>query len=196
MTVNLTMKNIPPYWKWFNKARFGLFIHWGPYSAIGRGEQVLMREHMDPVAYEIQACKWNPRYCDMEKWARIACAGGMKYAVFTTRHHDGYCLWDTAQTNYSSVMQAPKRDFVKEYVRAFRQAGFRIGLYYSIADFRIPAWFRGPKKDPEGWLKVRNCIFEQIKELLTKYGKIDVLWFDGLWPVSYTHLTLPTIYSV
>ena len=176
------MREIPDAWRWFNESRFGMFIHWGPYAEIGRGEQVLMREHIDPREYERNACLWKPCHFNADEWATVASDGGMKYAVLTTRHHDGYCLWDTAFSNYSSAKQAPKRDFVKEYVESFRKKGLRIGLYYSLADFRIPAWFKGPKKDSAGWAKIVEYIFEQVKELLTKYGKIDVLWFDGLWP--------------
>ena len=172
----------PPHHAWFPSSRYGLFIHWGPYAAIGRGEQVLVREHLDQRQYERDACAWNPRHADPAQWAQAAVDGGFRYAVLTARHHDGYCLWDSHLTDYTSVRQAPKRDFVHEYVEAFRQAGLRVGLYYSLGDFRIPAYWRGANDDAEGWSRFRQYIHDQVGELLTRYGKIDVLWFDGAWP--------------
>jgi len=172
----------PDYWRWFPESRFGLFIHWGPYAAYGRGEQVLFREHLDQREYAERACAWNPRHFDPALWAEVASKAGMRYACFTTRHHDGYCLWDTRYTDYSSARQAPGRDFVGEYVEAFRVAGLRVGLYYSLIDWRIPAWFDGPEKDAKGWEMMRDYIHNQVEELLTNYGTIDHFFFDGLWP--------------
>ncbi|OGV63596.1 MAG: alpha-L-fucosidase [Lentisphaerae bacterium RIFOXYC12_FULL_60_16] len=176
------MKAVPAHWQWFNQSRFGLFIHWGPYSVYGRGEQALNREFLDQNEYARTACDWNPKHYDPAVWASVAKNAGMKYAVLTTRHHDGYCLWNTKTTDYSSMQQAPKQDFVRTYVDACRAAGLKVGLYYSLIDFRLPAWFRGPEKDPTGWQQAKQYIFDQVRELLTQYGKIDVLWFDGIWP--------------
>ena len=175
---------VPEHWRWFPESRYGLFIHWGPYAVYGRGEQVLARENIDHREYARVACAWNPRYYDAAAWADIVRRAGMKYAVLTTRHHDGYCLWDTAYTDYSSAQQAPKRDFVREYVDAFRQAGLRVGLYYSVADFRIPAYWNGPENDPAGFERLRRYFHEQVRELLTNYGPIDVMWFDKAEPHS------------
>lgn len=169
---------------WFNEARYGLFLHWGPYSVLGRGEQVLMREHLDQRDYASKACQWNPAGFDAREWARMARRSGFRYAVLTTRHHDGYCLWDSRLTNYTSAAQAPRRDFVAEYVRAFRAEGLRVGLYYSLGDWRIPALFDGPAGDPAGWDRFRDYCHGQVRELLSSYGPIDVFWFDGAWPRS------------
>ena len=169
-------------WKWFFAGKYGLFIHWGPYSAYGRGEQVLFREHLNQTEYEQKACQWNPSGFDAEHWADVAKRAGFQYACLTTRHHDGYCLWDTKYTDYSSTKQAPKRDFVKEYVEAFRKAGLKIGLYYSWLDWRVPAYYLGPEKDPEGWKSMKKYLYHQIEELMTGYGKIDYFFFDGVWP--------------
>lgn len=166
--------------KWFNESRYGLFIHWGPYSQIGRGEQVMFREHMDVLEYERNACLWNPRFCDMKAWAKMAKRSGFKYACLTTRHHDGYCLWDSAYTDYTSAKQAPKRDFVREFVDAFRAEGLKIGLYYSWLDWRIPAYFEGP--NAEGFQEFKEYMHNQVKELLSNYGRIDYFFFDGSWP--------------
>lgn len=178
------MTAIPEYWRWFNEARFGLFIHWGAYAAIGRGEQSLFREHLDQVEYARNAFAWNPRRYDAKRWAEIAANAGMRYAVLTTRHHDGFCLWDSQYTDYTSAKQAAGRDLVGEYVEAFRNAGLRVGLYYSLADWRIPAYWAGPDRDPQGWESFRTYVHNQVRELLSNYGTIDLLWFDGAWPHS------------
>ncbi|MFH1567600.1 MAG: alpha-L-fucosidase [Gemmatimonadota bacterium] len=176
--VDATAAAVPEKWQWFSQARFGLFIHWGPYAALGRGEQVANRENLDHREYAEMACRWNPRFYEARAWADVAVRAGMKYAVLTTRHHDGYCLWDSAYTDYSSARQAPRRDFVAEYVEACREAGLRVGLYYSIGDFRIPAFWAGPRQDPEGFARFREYIHNQVGELLSNYGPIDVMWFD------------------
>ena len=176
------MNGIPGHWQWFDEARFGLFIHWGPFSIFGRGEQALNREHMDHREYARAACAWNPAHYSAREWAQVARDAGMRYAVFCSRHHDGYCLWDTRTTDYSSARQAPGRDFVREYVDAFREAGLRVGIYYSLVDWRLPAWFEGPERNPDGFRRAVRYMFDQVEELLSRYGKIDVLWFDGLWP--------------
>jgi len=173
---------VPEKWKWFNEARYGLFIHWGPYAVLGRGEQPLFREHIDQREYAEMACRWAPGHFDASVWADVARRAGMRYAVLTTRHHDGFCLWGSRQTDYTSLAQAPGRDFVREYVEAFRAAGLRVGLYYSLADWRIPAYWEGPEHDPNGWRRFARYVREQVRELLSNYGQIDVLWFDGSWP--------------
>lgn len=180
--IELIMTTTSPRHRWFCDARFGMFVHFGPYAAIGRGEQVLFREQWDQAEYARRAARWNPRRFDAAQWAAAACAGGVKYGVLTTRHHDGYCLWDSKQTDYTSARLAPQRDFVREYGEAMRAAGLRVGLYYSLADWRIPAYWAGPKQDPDGWARFRRYVHTQLHELLTGYGRIDVLWFDGAWP--------------
>jgi alpha-L-fucosidase len=171
-----------PNTTWFSEARYGLFLHWGPYAQYARGEQVLIREMLDQRAYAARACAWNPQKFDAAAWAKAAVEGGFRYAVFTTRHHDGFCLWNTATTNYSSARQAPQRDYFREFVDAFRAAGLRVGLYYSWNDLRIPALYAGPERDPVGWAKMRDYVHAQVEELLRDYGQIDEFWFDGTWP--------------
>ena len=176
------MRSIAVGQDWFRKARFGLFIHWGIYSLLGRGEQVLFREHLDPGEYRKLAWRFKPSKFDARKWAAIAKEAGMKYAVLTTKHHDGFCLFDTATTDYSSAKTAAERDFVAEYVRAFRAVGLRVGLYFSLADWGYPAYFRGPEKAASGFRSFLKMTHEQVRELCTKYGRIDLFWFDGAWP--------------
>ncbi|MEM1026922.1 MAG: alpha-L-fucosidase [Planctomycetota bacterium] len=167
---------------WFRAARYGLFIHWGPYAAVGFGEQCMLREKMDQTEYEKKACAWKPQHFDAKAWAKAAVDGGFRYAVFTSVHHDGYCNWDTKLTDYSSMRQAPKRDFVAEYVEAFREAGLKVGLYFSLGDLRIPGYWSDSTGDPEEWVAYREYTHERLRELLTNYGKIDIVWFDGAWP--------------
>ena len=170
--------------QWFHDAGFGIFVHFGPYAQIGRGEQSLLREHMDQTDYAKQACQWNPSELDMRQWAKSFRAAGANYAVLTTRHHDGYCLWDTQYTDYSAAKQAPQRDFVREFVDACREEGLKVGLYYSLGDWRIPAFWNGPQHDPKGWAEFTTYVHNQVEELCTNYGQIDVIWFDGAWPHS------------
>jgi alpha-L-fucosidase len=174
--------DLPDAWKWFPEARYGLFLHWGAYAAYGRGEQVLFREHLDQGEYAATARRWKPRFYDAKRWAATARDAGFRYAVLTTRHHDGFCLWDSQVTDYTTAKQAAGRDFVREFVEAFREAGLRVGLYYSLADWRIPAYWDGPDMDPDGWQRFRDYVHAQVRELLTGYGPIDVMWFDGAWP--------------
>ncbi len=175
---------LPEKWRWFAESRYGLFIHWGAYSVWGRGEQVLFREHLDQIEYARTARAWTPDRFDAGEWAEVARRGGFRYAVLTTRHHDGFCLWDSRVTDYTTAAQAAGRDFVAEYCEAFRAAGLRVGLYYSLADWRIPAYWSGPEHDPDGWTRFRDYVHAQVAELLSNYGRIDVIWFDGAWPHS------------
>jgi alpha-L-fucosidase len=173
-----------PRFDWFHAARYGLFIHWGPYAEHARGEQVLFREHLDQRAYAGQSRRWNPGAYDARAWAKLAVEGGFRYAVLTTRHHDGYCLWDSRVTDYTSARSAPRRDFVREFVDAFREAGLRVGLYYSLADWTQKAYWSDAADDPAAWAPFRDGVHAQVRELLTGYGPVDMLWFDGAWPHS------------
>ncbi len=164
--------------RWFTNARFGMFIHWGVYSLLGRGEWVRYLEAIPPEEYHALAQAFQPRYFDATAWARLAKAAGMKYMVLTAKHHDGYCLFDSQYTDFTSVKTAAKRDFVAEYVAACRAEGLGVGLYFSVKDWEFPAYFDGPERNPEGWAKLVEHFHHQTKELLTNYGKIDIFWFD------------------
>lgn len=176
------MSTLPDRWRWFSDSRFGLFIHWGPYAQHARGEQVLLREGMDQRDYARAACAWRPAAFDPRAWARTARAAGFRYAVLTARHHDGFCMWDSALTDYGLAHQAAGLDAVAAYAEAFRAEGLRVGLYYSLADWRIPAYWAGPVRDPDGWARFRTYVHRQVEELLTRYGPICEFWFDGAWP--------------
>ncbi|MEM2884946.1 MAG: alpha-L-fucosidase [Thermoproteota archaeon] len=178
------METVPERMKWWVEARFGMFIHWGLYSILGRGEWVMHCERIPKGEYALLAKKFRPRRFDARNWVKLAKDAGMRYMVLTTRHHDGFCLWDSEVSDFTSAKTAAKRDFVAEYVEACRRAGMRIGFYYSLLDWRWPAYWNGPEKDPKGWEEFREYVHAQVRELMTKYGKIDILWYDGAWPHS------------
>ena len=170
--------------KWWREARFGMFIHWGLYSVLERGEWVMYNERIPKAEYAKLADRFNPRKYNPDEWVALAQEAGMKYMVLTTRHHDGFCLWDTETTDFCAPKTAAGRDLVAEYVEACRRAGMRIGFYYSLLDWRWPAYWLGPEKAPEQWAEFVDYVHAQVKELVTKYGKIDILWYDGGWPHS------------
>ena len=165
---------------WFHEARFGLFIHWGLYSLLGRGEWSMLEERIPPAEYAKLASRFKPKKFDAFAWADMAAQAGMKYAVLTTRHHDGFCLYDSEVSDFTSVKTAAKRDFVAEYVDAFRRAGLKVGFYYSLLDWRFPGYWN-PKKHRDSADAMIEQYHAQVKELMTNYGTIDVLWYDGHW---------------
>jgi len=168
---------------WFREARLGMFIHWGIYSLIERGEWVMFNEAIPQEELESYARRFNPKPRVVNDWVVMAKRMGARYVVLTTRHHDGFCLWDSSVSNFSSARFAPCRcDFVAEYVRAVRQAGLRVGLYYSLLDWRKAAYHEGPVRNPRQWRKFVDEVHAQVEELMTRYGKIDILWYDGSWP--------------
>ena len=176
-------EKIPSYeerLKWFHQARFGMFIHWGLYALPGRGEWVMLQEQIPAKEYAKLAKKFNPKKFDASEWVSLAKEAGMKYMVLTTRHHDGFCLFDSKVSDFTSVKTAAKRDFVKEYAEAARAAGMKVGFYYSWLDWRFPGYFDAKGK-PESAKALAKQAQEQIKELMTNYGKIDILWYDGGW---------------
>ncbi|HIE13637.1 TPA: alpha-L-fucosidase [Candidatus Bathyarchaeota archaeon] len=170
--------------EWFKQARFGMFIHWGVYSILARGEWVRLVERIPSSQYESLAYKFNPKKYNPEEWVALAKEAGMKYMVLTTRHHDGFSLFDSEVSDFTAPRTGAGRDLVAEYVDACRKAGMKVGFYYSLLDWRYPAYFKGPYKDPEGWSEFLNYVHTQVKELCTNYGKIDILWYDGKWPWS------------
>jgi len=121
--------------QWFLKDRFGMFIHFGLYSIPARGEWIRSNEKMSKEDYQIYFDEFNPINYDPKSWARAAKEAGMKYAVMTAKHHDGFCLFDSKFTEYKSTNTKAKRDLIREYVEAFREEGLKVGLYYSTIDW-------------------------------------------------------------
>ena len=166
------------YQKWFREASFGMFIHWGLYSILGEGEWIRYHKEIPAEEYHKLAWEFNPQHYDPKAWARLARESGMKYMVMTTKHHDGFCLFDSKYTDFTSVKTAAHRDLVAEYVEACRGEGLKVGLYFSCKDWEFPGYFRGPEADPEGFDAMIQHYKNQLLELMTNYGKIDIIWFD------------------
>ena len=187
--------------EWWTDARFGMFIHWGLYALPARHEWVRNYERISNEGYQKYFDEFDPDHFDPKKWAREAKAAGMKYAVLTTKHHEGFCLFDSKYSEYKATNTKAKRDLVKEYVDAFRAEGIKVGFYYSLIDWHHPdftidrvhplrpllpgdsAYERLNKGRDMG--KYRKYLFNQITELLSNYGKIDILWLDFSYPGKY-----------
>lgn len=173
--------------KWWREARFGMFIHWGLYAQLGRHEWVMNRERIPVEEYEKLADTWKPKERPAREWAKLAKQAGMKYMVMTSKHHEGFCLWDTKQTDYNAAKHGPGRDLVREYVEACREFGLKIGFYYSLMDWHHPDGALCAKDEAA---RKRFIEFTDgcVKELCTNYGKIDILWYDVSWPLRSPEL--------
>lgn len=183
-------KKTPGDTSWLTHDRFGMFIHFGLYAMPARHEWVKHTECIPDETYDMYFKHFNPDLFDAKEWAKAAKAAGMKYAILTAKHHEGFCLFDSEYTDYKITNTPFGRDLVKEYVEAFRAEGLKIGFYYSLLDwhhrdFSIDRFHPGRNNpDAEEWSKSCNMaqyaeyMRNQVRELLTNYGKIDILWFD------------------
>ena len=169
--------------KWWHEAKFGMFIHWGLYSLLGRHEWVMENEGIPVDEYEKLAARFKPGPGASRAWARLARLAGMKYMVMTTKHHEGFCLFDSKLTDFCAPKQACGRDLVAEYVRAARAEGLRVGFYHSLMDWHHPD---GARCLPDEAARKRFVayIHGQVRELCTNYGKLDILWYDVPWPLD------------
>jgi alpha-L-fucosidase len=160
-----------------------MFVHWGLYSQIARHEWVMNFERIPRAEYEQYAATWKPKQGAARAWAALAKQAGMKYMVLTTKHHEGFCLWDTKMTDYNAVKHGPGRDLVREYVAAAREFGLRVGLYYSLMDWHHPDGIRCATDEAA---RQRFVAFTHgcVRELMSNYGKIDILWYDVAYPLS------------
>ncbi|MGI6200945.1 MAG: alpha-L-fucosidase [Christensenellales bacterium] len=176
--------------KWFTQDRFGMFIHWGLYAIPARGEWVRSPEELTVEQYQPYFDEFNPVDYDPKAWAKAAKRAGMKYAVLTAKHHDGFCLFDSKLTDYKATNTPAGRDLVAEYIQAFRAEGLKVGLYYSIIDWHHPDFpHYGDRQHPmrnnpaykdaqHDFDKYLDYMHGQVRELCTNYGKIDIMWFD------------------
>ena len=169
--------------KWWHDAKFGMFIHFGLYAAHGRHEWAMEDEAIPVADYQKFTTGFNPAPGSARGWARLAKAAGMKYMVLTSKHHEGFCNWDTKLTNYNSVNYGPKRDVIREFVEAGRAEGLRVGFYYSLMDWHHPDGARC-QDDPAARRRFVDYTHGLIRELMTNYGKIDILWYDVSWPLD------------
>ena len=184
-----------PRTKWFTEARFGMFIHWGLYALPARHEWIRHNEKIRDEDYQKYFDAFNPDLFNAREWAAAAKAAGMKYAVLTTKHHEGFCLFDSKFTDYKATNTPFGRDIIREYVDAFRAEGLGIGFYYSLIDWHHPHFVLdnriGPYREAadraelnkgRDQKKYAKYMRDQVTELLTNYGKIDILWFDFSYP--------------
>jgi alpha-L-fucosidase len=180
--------------KWWTEARFGMFIHWGLYALPARHEWVKNQEKITDEAYRKYFEHFDPDLYDPRAWARAAKAAGMKYFVLTTKHHEGFCLWDSQYTDYKVTNTPYGKDLVRPLVEAMREAGLRVGFYYSLLDWHHPDYppdrnhpmfgnaafmaAAGNRDVSKYAAYVRN----QVRELLTSFGRIDCLFMDFSFP--------------
>jgi alpha-L-fucosidase len=174
--------------EWWRDARFGMFIHFGAYAVPARGEWVKSNERLTTEFYQKYVDEFNPVDFDAKAWAKTAKAAGMKYAVLTAKHHDGYCLFDSKLTDYKLSPRFGGRDLVREFLDAFRAEGLKVGLYYSIIDWHhadYPNVGNHPQRDDQeygkkkfNWDNYLKYMHGQVEELTRNYGKLDIMWFD------------------
>ncbi len=175
---------------WFVQDRLGLFIHWGLYALPARHEWVKNYEKIADADYEKYFRHFDPDLYDPDAWAKAAADAGMKYFVITTKHHEGFCLWDSALTDYKATNTPAGRDLLRPMVDAFRAHGLKVGFYHSLIDWHHPDYtvddLHPQRDDAEARAansqrdmgRYRDSLWGQTRELLTNYGKVDVLWYD------------------
>lgn len=195
MTTRTQIPTVPAHAEWFVRDRFGLFIHWGLYSIPARHEWVKSYERLTTADYERYFEHFDPDLYNPEAWAQEAKNAGMKYFVVTTKHHDGFCLWDSALTDYKAPNTPAGRDLLAPMVDAFRAQGLKVGFYHSLLDWHHPDYtvdVRHPQRDDlaerernrqRHWPNYVDYLHGQTRELLTRYGHIDILWYD----FSFSH---------
>lgn len=176
--------------QWFVQARFGMFIHWGLYAVPARGEWVRSNERMPEEKYMPFFREFDPSAVDPKAWVQAAKEAGMGYVILTAKHHDGFCLFDSELTDFKSTNTPMGRDIVREFLEAGREAGLKVGLYYSLIDWHHPDFphhgdrYHPMRSDPAASNEERDFerylayMHGQVTELCTRYGRLDVLWFD------------------
>lgn len=182
--------------EWFVDARFGMFIHWGLYALPARHEWVKQHERLTNEDYQKYFDHFDPDLYDPKAWAKAAKAAGMRYFVITTKHHDGFCLWDSDLTDYKATNTPYGKDLIAPMVEAFREEGLKIGFYHSLIDWHhedfvidnLHALRDHPDRDKlnvgRDQSKYAAYLRGQVRELLTRYGKIDLIWFDFSYPTD------------
>ena len=175
--------------RWFEDARFGLFVHWGVYSLLGKGEWVMNNDKIPIAEYEKLPPRFNPVKFDADEWVKLAKAAGMKYITITSKHHDGFCMYDSKLTAYDIVDATPYgKDPMKALAAACHKQGIKLFFYYSLLDWHHPDYFpRGKtggatgREEKGDWKSYVAYYQGQVRELCTNYGEIGGIWFDGWW---------------
>ena len=195
-TIDQSQDIEPDYWKadpqsvkWFRNARFGMFVHWGVYSLIGHGEWVMNNERIPISEYENLPPQFNPTKFNAHDWVKMVKDSGMKYITITSKHHDGFCMFNTKLTDYNIVKSTPfKRDPLKELANECHKQGIKLFFYYSQLDWHNTDYYpRGGtgraagRPDTGDWNKYKDYYIGQVRELCSNYGEIGGIWFDGWW---------------
>ncbi len=180
--------------KWFQDAKFGMFIHWGLYSLLGRGEWVMHWEKIPVPEYEKLTSQFNPVHFDAKAWVQLAADAGQKYMVITSRHHDGFSMYNTALSDHKVTNTPFKRDPIAELAEACnKNQQVKLGFYVSLLDWHHPA-YRFRQESGLAWGDYIRFLHGQVKELCTNYGDLACFWFDGDWPCH--HITEENAYFV
>jgi len=175
--------------QWYQDSKFGMFVHWGVYSVLASGEWVMETRPLTVGQYEKLPAQFNPQKFDAVKWVALAKAAGMKYITITSRHHDGFSMFDTKATDYNIVKRTPYgRDPLKQLADECHRQGIKLFFYYSQLDWHNPDYFpRGGtghhtgRQESGDWNRYLDFMNAQLRELLTNYGEIGGIWFDGMW---------------
>ena len=190
--------------QWFRDAKFGMFIHWGVYSLLGQGEWVMQQRELPIGPYEWLATTFNPVKFDARAWVSLAKGAGAKYITITSRHHDGFSMFATRATPYNIVDWTPfKRDPLKELADECQRQGLKLFFYYSQLDWHHPDyWPRGrtgqhtDRPESGDWARYLDFMDSQLTELLSGYGPIGGIWFDGMWDKPDAEWRLPRTYAL
>jgi alpha-L-fucosidase len=190
--------------EWFQDAKFGMFIHWGVYSVLGDGEWVMHNRRMTIAEYEKLAPKFNPTEFNAAEWVALAKEAGMRYITFTSKHHDGFAMWHTKQSRWNIVDATPYgKDVIKMLADECHKQGIKLFLYHSHLDWHHPDYYpRGRTGQYSGrpesgnWYRYLDYLDAQLEELLTNYGPIAGIWFDGWWDKPDADWRLQKTYSL
>lgn len=214
MCTTLSYSQNSPSTKWFEDARFGLFVHFGPYSMLADGEWVMNTRPIKGTDYMRLQDLFNPHAFDAKEWVSIAKKAGMKYITFTSRHHDGFSNWDTKQSNWNIMNTPYGKDIIKRLADECHKEGIKLVFYYSLldwmrTDYQYETGRTGQKAgrtEPSNWNSYINFMKAQLTELLTNYGPIAGIWFDGHWdqtedknrtdPTTHVDWHYPEIYGL
>lgn len=176
--------------EWFTADRFGLFIHFGLYAEAARHEWVKSNEQISNEDYQKYFDHFDPDLYDPKAWAKAAKEAGMKYFIITTKHHEGFCLWDSKYTDYKVTNTPYGKDILKPMVEAFREEGLKVGFYHSLLDWHHPDYTVDaphPMRNNQEYIaqdkdrditRYADYLYNQVEELMTQFGKIDIIWFD------------------
>lgn len=182
VSAGADLRLAPAKMRWWRDAKLGVMIHWGLYAIPGQGEWYMYNEKVPAAKYAQLAQQFKPSQFDPDEWAALARRAGARYMVMTARHHDGFALFNSpcAYRHFDSTHSAAHEDFIAAYVKAARRYGLKVGIYYSLLDWRFPGYFH-PVRFAANAAQLKREVYCQVRELMSNYGKIAILWYDGGW---------------